>query len=88
MADLDPERLEWLWACVRALHAFMANRFAHEMGEYPRFVCLSSFDVTYVILMMLKLVALRIPGWDAGRARQELRFDGRPPSQRLGEYLS
>lgn len=75
-AGPDPERLELLSACVRAVRAFMVDRFAHEVDDYPRFICLSSFDMTYVFVMMLKLVTLQVPGWDVMKARQELRFDG------------
>lgn len=80
-AGPDPEHLERLWACVRAVRAYMTNRFANERGDYPRFICMSSFDLTFVFLTMLKLVSLQVPGWDLARAKEELRFDGRhhPP---------
>jgi hypothetical protein len=73
----DPQDVELLWACVRAVLDFLDNRAAHQMGEYPRFVCMSSFDLTYVLLTMLKLVTLQFPGWDTARVKEELRFDGR-----------
>ncbi|KAK4242585.1 protein priB [Achaetomium macrosporum] len=75
IAQPDPERIEMLWKCTHAVQGFMANRLSREKGEYPRFICLSSFDTTYVFLTMLKLVTLQVPGWDLGRAREELRFD-------------
>ncbi|KAK4114046.1 hypothetical protein N656DRAFT_796558 [Canariomyces notabilis] len=71
----DPRDVELLWACVRAVLDFLDNRAAHQMGEYPRFVCMSSFDLTYVLLTMLKLVTLQFPGWDTARVKEELRFD-------------
>ncbi|KXX74315.1 Protein priB [Madurella mycetomatis] len=74
-AGPDPEHLERLWACVRAVRAYMTNRFANERGDYPRFICMSSFDLTFVFLTMLKLVSLQVPGWDLTRAKEELRFD-------------
>ncbi|GAB1320540.1 Transcription factor domain-containing protein [Madurella fahalii] len=74
-ADPDPEHLELLWTCVRAVRAYMTNRFANEIGDYPRYMCMSSFDLTYVFLTMLKLASLQVPGWDLARARDELCFD-------------
>ncbi|AEO69304.1 uncharacterized protein THITE_2119556 [Thermothielavioides terrestris NRRL 8126] len=72
---VDPERIDLLWACVRAVRAFMENRFANRMGDYPRFVYLTSFELTYVFLTMLKLVTLQVPGWDLARVREEVGFD-------------
>jgi hypothetical protein len=79
-SDQDPmavstEHIEMLWQCARAVQAFMSNRFSTEKGQYPRFICLSSFDMTYVFLTMLKLATLQVPGWDLARAREEMRFD-------------
>ncbi|KAK3906352.1 protein priB [Staphylotrichum tortipilum] len=67
--------VEMLCEGARVVHAFMTSRFAHDIGEYPRFIRLASFDLTYVFLTMLKLVTLQAPGWDLARVRQELRFD-------------
>jgi hypothetical protein len=78
--EANPERLELLWECARVVLSFMTNRFAEEIGDYPRFVCASSFDLTYVFLTMLKLVTLKVPGWDSAVAAKELRFNGRQPS--------
>lgn len=66
-----------LWACARVVRTFLTNRFAREAGDYPRFIRLSSFDLTYVFLTMLKMVTLQVPGWDLARVREELHFDGR-----------
>ncbi len=71
--------VEMLCEGARVVHAFMTSRFSHDIGEYPRFIRLSSFDLTYVFLTMLKMVTLQAPGWDLARVRQELRFDGRKP---------
>lgn len=76
--SLDPDRLELLWACVRVTREYMAHRFAHESGDYPRFNCMSSFDLTYMFLTMLRLVTLQVPGWDLAKVKEESGFDGRP----------
>ncbi|KAK4157889.1 hypothetical protein C8A00DRAFT_11257 [Chaetomidium leptoderma] len=75
MEKADPGRVKMLWACTRVVNTFMTDRFGPEMGEYPRFVCMSSFDLTYVFLTMLKLVTLQVPGWDLAMVREELKFD-------------
>ena len=76
MTETDVDRVEMLWQGARVVHTFMANRFAHEIGDYPRFICLASFDMTYAFLAMLKLVTVQVPGWDLARVRAELRFEG------------
>ncbi|KAK4456185.1 hypothetical protein QBC34DRAFT_287132 [Podospora aff. communis PSN243] len=69
-------RLHLLSRCLQATKAFLTNRFAREIGEYPRYICVSSFDFVYAFLTMLKLITVRgAPGWDLARARQELEFD-------------
>lgn len=45
------------------------------MGEYPRFACMSSFDFVYSFLTALKLITLRLHGWDLDEVRRELEFD-------------
>jgi hypothetical protein len=75
--EANPERLELLWECARVVLTFMSSRFVEEIGDYPRFVCASSFDLTYVFLTMLKLVTLKVPGWDSAVVAKELRFNGR-----------
>jgi hypothetical protein len=76
MSETDLDRVEMLWQGARVVRTFMAGRFAHEIGDYPRFVCLASFDMTYAFLSMLKLVTVLVPGWVLARARAELRFEG------------
>jgi hypothetical protein len=72
-----PAHVEMLWASARMVHSFLTNRLAGGVSDYPRFIRLSSFDLTYVFLTMLKLVTLQAPGWDLARVREELHFDGR-----------
>lgn len=69
------ELLTMLWACAAVVRAFLTNRFAHKTGDYPRFVCMSSLDFTYAFLTMLKLITLRLPGWDLRKVRAELDFE-------------
>ncbi|KAK3997259.1 protein priB [Cladorrhinum sp. PSN332] len=69
------ELLGMLWACTSVVKAFLTNRFAQQMGDWPRFVCMSSLDFTYVFLTMLKLMTLRLPGWDLRKVRVELDFE-------------
>lgn len=68
-------RVSLLMSCLRATKGFLANRFAAEIGEYPRFICMSTFDFIYAFLTALKLITLRMPGWDLNKVRQELEFD-------------
>lgn len=68
-------RLNLLESCLQATKAFLTNRFAHEMGEWPRFACMTSFDFVYSFLTALKLITLRLPGWDLDAVRRELEFD-------------
>jgi hypothetical protein len=69
------DRLDFLWACVRATQAFFKNNFAEPLRDRPRFICTCSFDFIYASLMVLKLVTPAIPGWDLSTVRKELRFD-------------
>ncbi|KAK0623443.1 hypothetical protein B0T14DRAFT_516266 [Immersiella caudata] len=69
-------RLHLLSCCLQATKAFLTNRFSREIGEFPRYICVSSFDFVYAFLTMLKLITVRgAPGWDLAQARQELEFD-------------
>ena len=42
LSETDRERVELLWQGARVVHTFMANRFAHEISDYPRGICLAS----------------------------------------------
>ncbi len=77
MKETAPEHIEMLWASARVVHSFLTNRLSSGNCDYPRFIRLSSFDLTYVFLTLLKLVTLKAPGWDLARVREELRFDGK-----------
>ncbi|KAK0646039.1 hypothetical protein B0T16DRAFT_151968 [Cercophora newfieldiana] len=69
-------RTHLLSSCLQATKAFLNNRFSREIGEFPRYICVSSFDFVYAFLTALKLITVRTaPGWDLAQARQEMEFD-------------
>ncbi|KAI9166735.1 Transcription factor himD [Paramyrothecium foliicola] len=68
------DRLRLLWSCVRSLRAFLMDRFAVHDTESMRFLCLSSSDLAYVIITGMKLLTLRLPGWNLEHIATELRL--------------
>jgi hypothetical protein len=69
------DRLELLWSCVRSLRSYFSGREMHEESlVFPRFLCLHSSDLAYTLLIAVKLVTLRLPGWDLERVDRELDF--------------
>ncbi|KAK0737049.1 hypothetical protein B0T21DRAFT_156225 [Apiosordaria backusii] len=68
------DRLDTLWKCVRLVKEYMHARISSDQSDYPRFISMSSFDLTYVFVRMLKLMTLTLPGWDVRVVRRE--FDG------------
>ncbi|KAK4147041.1 uncharacterized protein C8A04DRAFT_9434 [Dichotomopilus funicola] len=72
--EQNANRVQMLWDCARVVEAFMSRRFAHETGDFPRFISLTSLDLTYVFLTMLKLATLQVPGWELEEVRRELRL--------------
>ncbi|KAK4044033.1 hypothetical protein C8A01DRAFT_12582 [Parachaetomium inaequale] len=75
VSEADAGRVSMLWECARAVHTFMSQRFSNEAQDFPRYICPTSLDLTYVFITMLKLVTLQVPGWDLARVREELQFD-------------
>jgi hypothetical protein len=75
--ELDGERVRILWESVRLVDGFMTKRYNRAIDDYPRYVCLTSFDLTYVFLTMLKLSTMQVPGLDLARVREELHVQGR-----------
>ncbi|KAK4227718.1 protein priB [Podospora fimiseda] len=69
------DMLDMLRTCASLVKGFLTNRFAQQMGDWPRFVVMSSLDFTYVFLTMLKLMTLRLPGWDLRQVRVDLDFE-------------
>jgi len=68
-------RLVLLRACLKATKAFLTNRFARKIGDFPRYICVSSFDFVYSFLTALKLITVQLPGWDLNQVRQDLEFE-------------
>lgn len=65
------DRLQLLWACLRALKSFFGIRFSHRELERPRFLCLSASDFVYAIITGLKLLTLQLPGWNLAHIHSE-----------------
>lgn len=76
MGESDGERVRILWESVRLVDGFMTKRYNRAIEDYPRYVCLTSFDLTYVFLTMLKLSTMQVPGLDLARVREELHIQG------------
>lgn len=69
------DRLRLLYACVRSLRSFFETRFNPQIFnvEFPRFLCLHGSDLTYGVLMSVRLVTLRlVPGWTMAKVGGEL----------------
>ncbi|KAL2164506.1 hypothetical protein VTH06DRAFT_3722 [Thermothelomyces fergusii] len=76
MTEDTSERVSMLWECAQLVHAFLENRLPdEEIIDFPRVVCPTAPDLTYVILTMIKLATVRMPGWDLARARKEMQID-------------
>ncbi len=58
------ERLELLWSCVRALRSFFDVREKCRSIETPRFLFLTASEIAYTIITSIKLLMLRLPGWN------------------------
>ncbi|KAH8673726.1 hypothetical protein BX600DRAFT_547409 [Xylariales sp. PMI_506] len=66
------DRIELLWALLRATKSFLAIRYANLVTETPRFLCISSYDFMFAFITSLKLVTLQSPGWDLAFVRRHL----------------
>lgn len=66
------DRLQLLWACVRSLQGFFRVRSVGRDIERPRFVNLTASDIAYTIITGIKLLAVRLPGWDPAEISKEL----------------
>lgn len=69
------DRLQLLWASVRSLRAFFKVRFAASELEQPRFLTLIASDLAYTIITGIKLLTLRVPGWNLEHIGKELALD-------------
>lgn len=69
------DRLRFLWSCVRSLQTIFHRRFNRaEDLDNPIFVCLHGSDVSYALITSLRLVTLRLPGWNVDQIIAELDF--------------
>lgn len=69
------DRLRLLWTCVRSLKSVFSVRMRiwNDYGT-PHFLCMHSFDLSCALLTAVRLVTLRLPGWDLERIEHELAF--------------
>ena len=66
------DRLQLLWSCARSIRTFLDIRFRRLHIEEPASGCLSATDFAYTVLTGMKLLSLRLPGWDAAQVSGEL----------------
>jgi hypothetical protein len=70
------DRLNLLWTCLRALRKLFDGRTQTWTDvDNPQFLCLSGSDVSYALLVGIRLSTLRLPGWDLEQIEQELQFE-------------
>ncbi|KAK5990080.1 hypothetical protein PT974_08344 [Cladobotryum mycophilum] len=58
------DRLQLLWACVRSLRSFFNVRVGGRCFEKPRFIVLSASDLAFAIITAMKLLMVKVPGWN------------------------
>lgn len=69
------DRLRLLWSCVSSVCSFFLTRTGTwEEFDNPRFLCLHGSDVSYALITGIRLVTLRLPGWDLEHIERELNF--------------
>ncbi|CAI4211475.1 unnamed protein product [Parascedosporium putredinis] len=73
--EAHTERLELLWRCTNSVHEYFACRFASHDVTRPRFIALNASDFVFAAQVSLKLLILRVPGWDAGFVLEKLDFE-------------
>ncbi|GAO18402.1 hypothetical protein UVI_02046700 [Ustilaginoidea virens] len=66
------DRLQLLWSCIKSLNEVFTVRFAAPEIEKPRFLCIIASDLAYTIITGIKLLTLRLPGWDLNTVTQKL----------------
>ncbi|PHH66102.1 hypothetical protein CDD81_165 [Ophiocordyceps australis] len=69
------DRLQLLWSCLRSLRAFFNVRFAQSELERPRFLTLIASDLAYTFITGIKLLTVRVPGWNLDHIGKELALD-------------
>lgn len=69
------DRLRLLWSCLRALKDFFFGRMGGWSDfDNPKFVCLHGSDLSYALITGVRLVTLRLPGWNLDHIERELSF--------------
>lgn len=66
------DRLQLLWSCVRSLRSFFQIRLTIRDVEQPRFLGLTASDLAYTIITAIKLLMVRLPGWNASQIVNEM----------------
>lgn len=65
-------RIQLLWTGVRALRSFFDHRFATREMDPPNFICLTASDFAYTVITSIRLLTLRLPGWDNAQVSADL----------------
>lgn len=68
------DRLHLLYACMRSVKAFLTNRYLTSGVDVPNFICLAASDVAYGLIVGIRLVTLRLPGWNLEHIVTEMRL--------------
>jgi hypothetical protein len=69
------DRLRVLWSCVRSLkNVFFMRLGIWDDFDDPKFLCLHASDLSYALLIGVRLVTLRLPGWNLEQIERELSF--------------
>ncbi|CEJ89452.1 hypothetical protein VHEMI05294 [[Torrubiella] hemipterigena] len=75
-ANIDiTDRLQLLWSCVRSLRMFYQIRYAGRDLEKPRFLNLTASDVAFTLITSIKLLSVRLPGWELPQVKKELNLE-------------
>ena len=70
------DRLRLLWSCLRALKNFFFGRMGGWSDfDNPKFLCLHGSDLSYALITGVRLVTLRLPGWNLEHIERELSFN-------------
>lgn len=69
------DRLRLLWSCARSLHAiFQVRKNIWDDLDNLKFLCLHGSDLSYALITGVRLVTLRLPGWNLEQIDEEISF--------------
>lgn len=69
------DRLRLLWSCSRSLHSiFYARKNLWDDLDNLKFLCLHGSDLSYALITGVRLVTLRLPGWNLEQIDREMSF--------------